>query len=110
MKQVADIIQCGESETVEFKSSFGKDVIETSVAFANTRGGTILIGISKDGDVVGQSFGKEALRDYVNRVAVATEPSVIPDVERVPMPNGEVLVMSVSEFPLKPVEIGRAYV
>jgi len=41
MEQIADIIALGESETVEFKTSFNKDVIETAVAFANTRGGKI---------------------------------------------------------------------
>src|SRR6056297_3213081 len=103
MKKIAEIIKQGESETVEFKTSFGKDVIETAVAFANTRGGRILIGVSDGGDVVGQNFRKEVLRDYVNRVAVATEPSVIPDAEVIRVPDGELIILSVQEFPLKPV-------
>jgi hypothetical protein len=37
MKKIEDIIALGESETVEFKTAFNKDVIETAVAFANTR-------------------------------------------------------------------------
>jgi ATP-dependent DNA helicase RecG len=32
-----------ESQTVEFKTSFNEDVIETLVAFANTKGGTVYI-------------------------------------------------------------------
>ena len=36
----------GESETEEFKTSFDKNTIETLVAFANTRGGDVLIGVS----------------------------------------------------------------
>ena len=93
--KIQSLIASGESETVEFKTSFNKDVIETAVAFANTRGGTILIGVSDAGEVVGQSFGREALSDYVNRVAVATEPSVIPDAEMVRVPDGELVVLSV---------------
>ncbi len=105
MKKIEELIKQGESETVEFKTSFGKDAIETAVAFANTRGGSILIGVSDDGAVCGRSFGREVLRDYVNRIAVATEPSVIPDAERIPEQGGEVIVLSVPEFPLKPVSM-----
>jgi len=37
MKEIAEIISQGESETLEFKERFNTDVIETAVAFANTR-------------------------------------------------------------------------
>lgn len=33
------LLEAGESETVEFKSSFTRETIETLVAFANTSGG-----------------------------------------------------------------------
>ncbi len=42
-------IRKGESETMEFKSSFGKEVIETLSAFANTKGGKVLVGVSDKG-------------------------------------------------------------
>ena len=38
-----NIIQQGESQTVEFKSSFGKAVLETVCAFANSKGGYVFI-------------------------------------------------------------------
>jgi predicted HTH transcriptional regulator len=38
-----------ESQTVEFKKSFNEDVIETLVAFANTKGGRVLIGVADSG-------------------------------------------------------------
>jgi len=41
-KNLSKIIAGGESETVEFKTSFGQDVIETAVALANTRGGKVV--------------------------------------------------------------------
>jgi len=110
MSKISDIIALGESETLEFKERFNTEVIETAVAFANTRGGRILIGISDDGKFSKQSFGKEALRDYVNRIATATEPSIIPSAEKLTTQEGEVIVLSVVEFPLKPVATrGRCY-
>ncbi|HFA48598.1 MAG TPA: ATP-binding protein, partial [Bacteroidetes bacterium] len=36
---ILSLIQNGESETLEFKTSFGKEVIITLSAFANTKGG-----------------------------------------------------------------------
>ena len=40
------LITKGESEALEFKASFGKDVIETLCVFANHQGGSVLIGVS----------------------------------------------------------------
>ena len=42
-----------ESSTIEFKASFNEDVIETLVAFANTKGGTVYVGVSDKGKAHG---------------------------------------------------------
>ena len=39
------LLRAEEGETLALKELFGADVIETAVAFANTHGGTILIGV-----------------------------------------------------------------
>jgi ATP-dependent DNA helicase RecG len=110
MKKLVDIIKQGESEILEFKERFNTDVIETAVAFANTRGGRVVIGLSDSGRLIAQDFSKEALRDYVNWIATATEPSVIPEAEKLVTPQGEVIVLSITEFPLKPLATrGRCY-
>ncbi len=56
---IEEALRRGECETVEFKPFVRpKDpkfdqVIETVIAFANTRGGVLLIGVDDDGEVVG---------------------------------------------------------
>src|SRR5438552_3469642 len=45
IKQIKHLIKTGESETTEFKESFGTDAIESLCALANTQGGVILIGL-----------------------------------------------------------------
>ncbi|MDO3377823.1 AlbA family DNA-binding domain-containing protein [Geoalkalibacter halelectricus] len=47
-KTIDKLLESGESQTVEFKTSFGREVIETLVAFANAQGGTVLVGIAGD--------------------------------------------------------------
>ena len=110
MQDLKTIIELGESDTLEFKPSFNQDVIETATAFANTHGGKILLGIANDGSFVGTSFGNEALRDYVNRIANATEPSIQPDAHKISASSGDVIVLTIPEFPMKPVSMrGRSF-
>jgi predicted HTH transcriptional regulator len=66
-EELMKLIAGGESETVELKASFDKEVIETAGAFANTRGGTVFIGISDAGEIKGAQFGKETLKDTSKR-------------------------------------------
>lgn len=76
-----ELISKGESDTLEFKESFGKEVTITAGAFANSRGGFILIGISDDGKIIGTRVGKETPRRWANDISQATEPQVIPEIE-----------------------------
>ncbi len=52
----------GEGESVEFKSTFSKSVIETLVAFANTKGGDIYVGINDDGTILGVEIAQESIQ------------------------------------------------
>jgi len=47
------LLSNGEGLTIEFKSSFNTEVVETLVAFANTSGGSVLVGISNDLKLIG---------------------------------------------------------
>ena len=55
------LIAAGESQTMEFKSSFDKACIATLVAFANAQGGTVLVGVSDEG----ASGGASDLLSYI---------------------------------------------
>ena len=100
----------GENAATEFKENFDQEVIETGVAFANTNGGVIFIGVSDRGDISGITVGKETLRDVSNRIAQATEPRVIVDVESVDVAEKSVLVVHIAEASIKPISVrGRCY-
>ena len=68
-----------ESETVEFKTSFDKETVETVSAFANTEGGSIFIGITDGGTKSGITLGKETVQQWVNQIKLSTSPSIVPD-------------------------------
>ena len=42
-----------ESETIELKSSVVADLCKEVIAFANTKGGTLYIGVEDNGTVIG---------------------------------------------------------
>ena len=101
------IVKRHEMRRLEFKESFGVECIETACAFANAEGGLIVI---DHGERVKKPLRFEALRDYENRITTATEPSVAIEAEKFDFGGGEVVVLKVSENPLKPVAYkGRCY-
>lgn len=59
---LVSLVSSGEGQTVEFKDERIKpaDLAETLVAFANTNGGTVLIGVADDGTTIGLSDPKQA--------------------------------------------------
>ena len=99
-----------ESATVEFKASFNEDVIETLVAFANTKGGTVYVGVSNNGLPVRDfTIGKESIQQWLNEIKTKTQPSIIPNVEIVKCKSSDVVEFSVQEFPVKPIAFRGRY-
>lgn len=63
-----------EDESLEFKSSFNKSVIETIVGFANTKGGKIVIGVSDKKEILGVSIGEESVQKWINEIKQHPQP------------------------------------
>ena len=63
-----------ESEKVEFKASFGewKEIVETLCAFANKKGGRVIVGLDDRGRPAALRLGKGSLEDFANKVRVIT--------------------------------------
>lgn len=106
---IREMIVLGESEYLEFKASFGKEVIEALCAFANHKGGVVLVGVDDSGKVVGVTCGQESIQSWVNQVKQSTTPSIIPDVELVTLDGKQVAAIRIGEFPVKPVACRDRY-
>lgn len=108
--KIEELIKRGESETVEFKQNFSREAIEAAAAFANTKGGTILIGVKDDGQIVGISIGKETLIDWRNQISQSTEPSIYPEIDEIEIRGKKIVRVIIKEYPLKPISFrGRCF-
>ena len=107
--EIQKLIDSGESETIEFKSSFNNELIETLVAFANTKGGKIIVGINPKGKVTGISLNPESIQNWINEIKNKTAPSLIPDVDFVEFSGNAVVVFNIQEYPVKPVATRGRY-
>lgn len=65
-----------ESDKLEFKREVNDSIIKEVIAFANTTGGTIIIGYDDNGVPVGLSNAKEDLEKVSNKLHDAIEPNV----------------------------------
>lgn len=109
MINITNILKQGETETVEFKTTFGKAVIETLVAFANSKGGVVYVGVKDDGKVVGVTLAKESLQKWANEIKQKTEPTIIPNIETHIIRGKNVIAISIQEYPIKPIATQGKY-
>ena len=74
-----------EGPMVEFKREFSKRALKTVVAFANTNGGVLYLGIEDDGSVCGLDDPDAVLLAVTNAIrdSVKPNPSMIAECEKV---------------------------
>ncbi len=105
LEDVKRIVARGEGQHIEFKRRVPthERIAKEMIAFANTGGGTVLIGVNDDGSVVGVKDAEE--EEFSLRQAVSTHcrPPVRWRSYRVPVTNKrDVLVVTVPRSGIKP--------
>ena len=112
MIKIKDLLKEGESETVEFKPSLSQmdKIMESISAFSNTKGGTVVIGVSDKGEVLGVDIGTRTIESLANQVKQNTDPIAYPSIRVDKSDKKQVVVIEVVEGKQKPVlAFGRAY-
>ena len=107
-----NIIEAGESETTEFKTSLAewRDVVETISAFSNRNGGSIFVGVGDDCGIVGVDCGKSTIENLANQIKQNTDPVIYPSIRMEEIEGKTIIVVDVKEFEQKPVlAFGRAF-
>ena len=102
--ELADLIAAGEGGTMEFEQSLTKDVGPGLCAFANAGGGTVLLGVSDAGQVVGVA-DHNRLKARVLSTARSADPPIDVVIENV----GEALRVVVPPQKRKPYSFGRRF-
>jgi ATP-dependent DNA helicase RecG len=96
-KELKDLIK--EREHVEFKTSLSliNEIIKAISAFANTKGGKIIVGVDDSGKVLGVEIGKGTIENLANRIAQNTEPKIQPTIKVETIDGKKVIIIEVKE-------------
>ncbi len=94
----------GEGLTVEFKERYTPRIDEDIVAFANTRGGTLLLGVRDDGAIIGESLTND-MKAKINSLARNCKPIIAVGLSQV----GKIVAIVVPEGTEKPYSCGSGY-
>jgi predicted HTH transcriptional regulator len=103
--ELSRLVSLGEGSHLEFKLRVPRPqrIAKEIIAFANTRGGQLLLGVDDDGTIAGlRDVGEEefALRDALSQYC---EPPVQVEVERIPIAHRrDVIIVRVAESEAKP--------
>ena len=72
-------------------------------AFSNANGGSILIGVSNDGKVIGVDIGRNTVEELANYIKRNTDPAIFPSVKVFDVNGKKIIVIEVKESAEKPV-------
>jgi ATP-dependent DNA helicase RecG len=94
MEELIAILRKGESEKIEFKSNFVKDITKGICAFSNMDGGDILLGIGDNGKIIGTKT--ENMTQKVSDVLAAIHPYPKVKMEEFEVENKKIFHIKVS--------------
>lgn len=101
MPAIADFLLRNESRILEFKQDLSSPdrVLRAIVAFANTTGGTLVVGITDDRQPLGLAHAATEEERLANLIASGIEPAISPDFQVISERGRDFLVVRVPRFP-----------
>lgn len=104
IKDIVQTIKQGEGLTTEFKRTIDSPfkIAKTIVSFANTSGGTLLVGVADNGVISGVTSELKELQKLEKATAELIEPVIMISIKSVVLDGKKVLVIDVNESYDKP--------
>ncbi|HPO89688.1 MAG TPA: ATP-binding protein [Victivallales bacterium] len=107
MKQNMAYLIHEESDQLEFKEDFNEGALKTICAFANTRGGTLVIGINSKKKYVGVEINDEKLQNITHKIV--NKIGIMPDIRINEVDKKNILEIHVQKFSIPVSYEGRYY-
>ena len=106
--EIQEIVEQGEGYFVEFKERIGAGLDREMVAFANSSGGKIIIGITDDGRVIGCPLDN-SIRSRIQDIANNCDPRISIRIETTKYEKKSLLLILVAESLDKPVGCSKGF-
>jgi ATP-dependent DNA helicase RecG len=99
-----DTMRMHESETIELKEAYTPDLKKEVVAFANTNGGTLYIGVQDNGEITGLENADFVMQQISSAVRDSIRPdaSMFTNIELVIKENKKIVKITVQQGTKKP--------
>jgi predicted HTH transcriptional regulator len=103
-RELLELIENGENLTCEFKRKFStaEKIAREMIAFANTKGGYLIIGVDDDKDIVGVESEKSESELILDAAKNFCEPPLNINIDYVDVKGKEVVVVKIFESEKKP--------
>ena len=102
--ELLDLIEIGEGYTLEFKENFSSSIDKEICAFANSKGGKILLGVDNKGAVKGFNMSN-TVKSQIQTIARNMDPAFSVDIKQI----NNISVINVPEGKEKPCSAGGKY-
>lgn len=105
LREVTQLVALGEGPVIEFKQRVPKPerIAKEAIAFANTRGGHIFLGVSDEGEIKGVKDAEEEVYLLQKALSLHCQPSLAYQLERIPLSKKrEVILVRVFDSEKKP--------
>lgn len=106
-KKLKRLIEGGETSTVEFKRKLNEThkIAKEISAFANTRGGTLIVGVDDDSTICGVMSEKTEAEIIRTACDFDLEPPITPHIHHLNLMGLEVVVAEIEESTSKPINL-----
>ncbi|MBW8310086.1 MAG: helix-turn-helix domain-containing protein [Candidatus Paracaedibacteraceae bacterium] len=104
---IEQILFAPEGKTLEFKenSSATKNIIKTLIAFSNTAGGSLIIGVKDDKSIIGIEDPLKEVERIASLIDDSIAPKIAPNIEIISYRNKSILLIQVYPGSNKPYQI-----
>ena len=98
---IDQLLASPEGKTLEFKRDLSspQPILRTLAAFANTAGGTLIIGRADDGGIIGIDDVLAEEERLANLIADSIAPAMMPEIEAITVQDKSLLLVRVAHWP-----------